>query len=72
MRLANSNTALQAALKHVMITAAMPSSQVVNNQPAEQEEDDDSTPKYPLVLFRSPFNHAYRIAADTQGICHSV
>jgi len=57
---------------HDPITVAMPSPQVMNDQPAEQEEDDDSTPKYPLVLFRSPFNHAYRVATNTQGIRDSI
>ena len=57
---------------HDPIIVAMPSPQVVNNQPAEQEEDDDSTPEYPLVLLRSPFNHAYRVATNAQGIRDSV
>ena len=55
-----------------MITAAMPSPQVVNDQPAEQEEDDDSTPENPLVLLRSPLNHADSIATDSQGIRNRV
>jgi len=55
-----------------MITAAMPSPQIVNDQPAEQEEDDNSTPEYPLVLLRSPLDHADGVATNTQGIRHSV
>lgn len=57
---------------HAIIAVLMPSPQIVNDQPAEQEEDDDSTPEYPLVLLRSPLNHAYCVATNTQGIRHSV
>ena len=57
---------------HDPMTVARPSPQIVNNQPAEQEEDDDSTPKYPLVLLRSPLDHADGIATDSQGIRNRV
>ncbi len=40
------------------------SSQIVYDQPAEEEEDYYPTPKNPLVLLCSSFHHSYRISAD--------
>jgi hypothetical protein len=44
----------------------------VYNKPAEQEEDNDSCPKNPLILLGSPFNHTNSIATDTQRIGYAV
>lgn len=38
------------------------SSQEMQNQPAEQEEDDHAGPEYPLVLPRPPLDHADGVA----------
>lgn len=56
----------------VHLTIAMPSSQVVDDQPAEQEKDHHPTPEDPFILLRSPLHHTYGITTNTQGICNSV
>jgi hypothetical protein len=48
------------------------SPQVVYDEPAEQEEDDDPTPEYPLVLFRPPLHHPNGVSTDPQGIGNSI
>jgi hypothetical protein len=44
----------------------------VYDEPAEEEEDDDSGPEDPLVLLGAALDHAYRVAADAQGVCDAV
>jgi hypothetical protein len=48
------------------------SPQIVYNQPAEQEEHNNATPEYPLVLLRPPLHHANRIPTDPQRIRDSI
>jgi hypothetical protein len=42
------------------------------DKPAEQEEDDDSSVEYPLVLLGSALHHTYSVATDTQCICCTI
>lgn len=75
MRLANPNDAPSASKNMsspVLLAVTMPSPQVVDDQPTEQEENYHSTPENPLVLLRSPLDHAYCIATNTQGVCNGV
>jgi hypothetical protein len=48
------------------------STQIVDDEPAKGEEDDDSGPEDPFVLLGSSLDHAYRVAADAQGVGHAV
>lgn len=48
------------------------SSQPPQNKVHEQNEDHHSTPEYPLVLLRTPFNHTYSIATYTQRRAHVI
>jgi hypothetical protein len=44
----------------------------VQNQPAKQEKHHDSSPKDPLILFRSPLHHPNRITTHPQRISHTI
>jgi hypothetical protein len=48
------------------------STQVVYDEPAEGKEDHDSSPEYPLVLLRAPFDHAYSITTYAQSIRNTI
>jgi hypothetical protein len=53
-------------------TPSTSSTQVVYDEPTKGEEDDDSSPENPLVLLGSSLDHAYRVAADAQGVGYAV
>lgn len=42
------------------------------DQVAEAEEHDYTSPKDPLVLFRPSFHHSYGVTADAEGIGDAV
>jgi len=48
------------------------SPQVVEDQPAKQEEDDYAGKEDPLVLARAPLDHADGVAADAQRVGDAV
>lgn len=44
----------------------------MQTQPAESEEQENTGPKDPLVLPRSPLNHSYCIARQAERIRHRI
>jgi len=58
------------------LTKLMPqhvsSAKEMYNQPTEQEEDNDASPEYPLVLLRPPLHHAYCVPTYAECVCNSV
>jgi hypothetical protein len=44
----------------------------VYHQKAKQEENHNPGPKDPLILFRAPLDHPYRIPAHPQGVSNTI
>ena len=60
------------ALVRLLFCHCLPLPQVVEHQPAEQQEYDHPGRKDPFVLFGASFHHANRIPADAQRVGHAV
>lgn len=48
------------------------SPQEMQNGPAEQEKENDTTPENPLILLRPSLHHPNSVPAHTQGISHAI
>jgi hypothetical protein len=48
------------------------SSQIMQHKPAKAKEYQHTRPENPLILFRPPLNHAYRVTTHTQRVRHTI